>query len=166
MIPKTIIFDLDFTLWYPEMYELAGAPFKKTKNGIFDSRGEQVFLFPDVESILSRIKSEFPDILIAVASKTTYPNWAKSCLELFDIGNGSLNSIINYSHIYPKNKQIHLQKIKQESGIEYEDMLFFDNEVWNLRDVEHLGVTCVHTPNGLSMKDFELGLKMHRQKFD
>ena len=26
--------------------------------------------------------------------------------------------------------------------------LFFDNEVWNCRDVEKLGVTCIHTPRG------------------
>jgi hypothetical protein len=42
-IPAVIAFDLDATLWYPEMYQLyGGAPFKKHENGkdLKDRHGE------------------------------------------------------------------------------------------------------------------------------
>ena len=162
--PDLIVFDLDFTLWYPEMYELEGAPFKLVNGNIFDSAGEQVNLFDDVSEILMRIKTEFLNTKIAVASRTTYPHWANTCLELFTIGPHSLKSVIHHSEIYPENKQIHFQELHQKTGIPFENMLFFDNEVWNCREVEQLGVLSIHTPRGLTLKDFNMGLKRYRNR--
>ena len=56
-IPSLVVFDLDFTLWSPEMYELSGPPFKyNEKTGIVkDSRGEIISLFNDVHEILDEI---------------------------------------------------------------------------------------------------------------
>jgi len=47
-VPAVIAFDLDATLWYPEMYQLyGGAPFKKHENGkdLKDRHGEVGFTY-------------------------------------------------------------------------------------------------------------------------
>lgn len=47
-VPAVIAFDLDATLWYPEMYQLyGGAPFKKHENGkdLKDRHGEVHFVY-------------------------------------------------------------------------------------------------------------------------
>lgn len=62
--------------------------------------------------------------------------------------------------IYKANKRDHFEKIRQQTGIEYEDMLFFDNQMNNINDVGKLGVKCLYCPDGLSMKSWKKGLKM------
>lgn len=52
--------------------------------------------------------------------------------------------------IYYGTKTKHFRAIHKASGIPYREMLFFDNERGNCRDVAALGVTCVYTPEGAS----------------
>lgn len=42
---------------------------------------------------------------------------------------------------------------------EYHEMLFFDNESWNIKDCTPLGITCIYTPRGLTRAAWEQGLK-------
>jgi magnesium-dependent phosphatase 1 len=160
-VPKLIVFDLDFTIWHPEMYELSGgSPFRKNAacGGVFDSQGEQVHLFPHVKAIFEAFKGNpcFADTSIAVASSTSYPSWAGECMELFE-----LDDDIPFRAIYPDNKQIHFAQLSGETDCDYSDMLFFDNAFYNIRDVRPLGVTCVHCPEGLTMEHWEQGLQTH-----
>ena len=60
--------------------------------------------------------------------------------------------------IYPGNKTTHFRRIRDASGIAYQDMLFFDNEMRNCRDVGRLGVTCVYTPDGMTDRTWQQGL--------
>lgn len=171
-IPRLVVFDLDFTLWQPEMYELYGAPFKKhaTTGAVTDRNGEQVHFFPAVDAVLSLLEldPQFRNSTeVAVASKTTEPQWAKTCMRLMDVAledgtKKSLHSVVDYEAIYPRNKRVHFEQLKEQSGVEYEDMLFFDNEFGNIRDISKLGVVCNYCPNGLSdgawlqgMEDFQ-----------
>ncbi|GMF62675.1 unnamed protein product [Phytophthora fragariaefolia] len=182
-IPRLVVFDLDFTLWYPEMYELWGAPFKKnpTTGAVTDCKGEQVHFFGAVHSVLSILETDpqFRDTTeVAVASRTTEPKWAKTCMRLMDVDissegqnastdvaeeedeseadededvvKTSLQSIVDYEAIYPRNKRVHFEQLKKDSGIPYEDMLFFDNEYGNVADIQRLGVTCAYCPQGLT----------------
>ena len=47
------------------------------------------------------------------------------------------------------------------SGVKYEDMLFFDDEMRNIRDISRLGVTCVHIDEdvGLDYDTLREGLR-------
>ncbi|KAH7460663.1 hypothetical protein PRIC1_006286 [Phytophthora ramorum] len=185
-IPRLVVFDLDFTLWYPEMYELWGAPFKKnaTTGAVTDCKGEQVHFFGAVHSVLSILETDpqFRDTTeVAVASRTTEPKWAKTCMRLMDvdIGSGaqaedgdeeseeedeettktSLQTIVDYEAIYPRNKRVHFEQLKKDSGIPYEDMLFFDNEYGNVQDIQRLGVTCAYCPQGLTEGSWIQGME-------
>ncbi|KAF1313384.1 Magnesium-dependent phosphatase-1, partial [Globisporangium splendens] len=174
-IPKLVVFDLDFTLWLPEMYELYGAPFKKnaTTGIVTDRSGEEVHFFPAVHTVLSILELD-PQFMheteVAAASKTTEPHWAKTCMRLMDVtltpvdGNGavtkkSLQSIMDFEAIYPRNKRVHFEQLKEQSGVAYEDMLFFDNEYGNIVDVGKLGVVCAYCPQGLSEGSWLQGME-------
>ncbi|CAH0514661.1 unnamed protein product [Peronospora belbahrii] len=189
-LPRLVIFDLDFTLWYPEMYELWGAPFKKnpTTGAVTDCKGEQVHFFNAVHTVMKILKtdSQFQGTTkVAVASRTTEPKWAKTCMRLMDVDietNGcgpsrydkdgkeddendhkvtqtSLQSIIDYEAIYPCNKRVHFEQLKKDSGIPFEDMLFFDNEYGNVQDIQKLGVICAYCPKGLTIGSWIQGME-------
>ena len=67
------------------------------------------------------------------------------------------------SQIYKANKQQHFQNLKKEfPDIQYSEMLFFDNEYGNIRNVEKLGVKCVYCPEGMTEKAWQEGLDMFR----
>src|SRR5689334_20172133 len=93
-LPKLIAFDLDGTLWRPEMYELwgGGAPFKMSSNGkdVIDQRGQQVKLLGITDKVLHDLKtdSRLQDIKVAWVSTCDEPEWAKECLGIFKTSGG------------------------------------------------------------------------------
>ncbi|MGH0179170.1 UNVERIFIED_CONTAM: hypothetical protein FKN15_000587 [Acipenser sinensis] len=50
-------------------------------------------------------------------------------------------------------------RIREQSGVEFNQMLFFDDENRNIVDVSRLGVLCVLASNGVNLKLLEDGLK-------
>ena len=73
----------------------------------------------------------------------------------------SIGNYIDSSQIYKSNKQEHFKKLKSEyKSIEYSDMLFFDNEMGNIKSVSKLGVKCVYCPDGMTERIWDEGLKM------
>lgn len=65
-VPRLIAFDLDGTLWDPEMYQLdGGAPFRRDSDGnVYSSAGEQMHLLGATRSILQELATD--------------PKWAKT----------------------------------------------------------------------------------------
>lgn len=171
-IPRLVVFDLDFTLWFPEMYELDGSPFRKNASTgvVTDRSGEEVHFFPAVHSVMDTLVNDerFKNTTeIAMASRTTEPQWAKTCMRLMDLDLSSrkvsLQSVTDYEAIYPRNKRVHFEQLKNDSGVEYEDMLFFDNEYSNVVDVGRLGVVCAYCPRGLSEGSWLQGMEAFQE---
>lgn len=75
---------------------------------------------------------------IAVASRTSYPKGAESLLNLF-----GFDKYIKYREIYPGGKHKHFTSLKKLSTFQYSEMLFFDDEPRNIRDIKQLGVESV-----------------------
>lgn len=148
------VFDLDDTLWYPEMYMIDGEPFRKESGRVFDCRGTEINLFPDVPRILLNLRERFPEAKVAFASRTYYPERALRCIELLDIVPDALGlkEVVDLWEIYPADKTKHFNSLRQRTGIPFEEMVFFDNERRNLVDVKQLGVHTVYTPNGMTWK--------------
>lgn len=105
------------------------------------------------ESILSTTTDQkmepYPEVLeileiwskrceIAVASRTSYPPGAESLLNLF-----GFDKYIKYKEIYPGCKHAHFKSLKNRSNFDYSEMLFFDDEPRNIRDLRKFGVECV-----------------------
>ena len=75
-------------------------------------------------------------------------DWAHDLLEQFELKN-----FFDYIEIFPGDKKTHFSNLKSQSGVEYYDMLFFDDSrdgrFGNCEPVSGLGVLSVHCPNGI-----------------
>jgi magnesium-dependent phosphatase 1 len=169
-LPALIVFDLDACLWLPEMYELSHAPtnYDADRGGVVAGH-ETVTLFKGAQTVLTKLlDGSFGSVKVAVASSTTEPSYANRCLEVLPADptgqrTEKLADIVDYRQIYPGNKgRQHFPALKIESGVPFDQMLFFDDCTYsdNCRDVARScpGVTCVRTPNGLTEALFQAGL--------
>ena len=67
--PRLIVFDLDNTLWTPELYQLKRTP----------KAGKDIWLFEDVQEILFELASDkvtWGNTRVAIASRTNKVDWA------------------------------------------------------------------------------------------
>ena len=174
MFPKLVVFDLDGTLWAPEMYELwgGGAPFTAVNNGehLLDCKKVKVQLLGTTRTLLENFTqmSEFKNgtMAIAFASTTDEPEWARECLEKFTLHNGSIKmgSIFSEHEMYKaKDKTVHLTALHHKTGVPFKDIVFFDNKMHNIRDVERLGVVCGHCPDGMTDEVWQAALAAFRK---
>jgi magnesium-dependent phosphatase-1 len=86
-------------------------------------------------------------------SCTDEPTWAQECLTKFKTtpANESLSVCVDSSQIYKANKQTHFQMLQKEyPDIAFSEMMFFDNEMHNVKSVRKLGVHGVCCPNGMT----------------
>jgi magnesium-dependent phosphatase 1 len=144
--PAMIVFDLDNTIWTPELYQLR----KHQRDGTQPIAGKDVQLFAGSEIIVDTIRrGGYPTgTKFAVASRTKSVEWAHDLLGQF-----GLRELLDYVEIFPGNKRAHFLKLKEASGIDYNQMLFFDDardgKFGNCEPVSELGVMAVHCPDGL-----------------
>eukprot|EP00287_Rhodomonas_sp_CCMP768_P008536 CAMPEP_0196731442 /NCGR_PEP_ID=MMETSP1091-20130531/11176_1 /TAXON_ID=302021 /ORGANISM="Rhodomonas sp., Strain CCMP768" /LENGTH=172 /DNA_ID=CAMNT_0042074579 /DNA_START=174 /DNA_END=692 /DNA_ORIENTATION=- len=169
-VPRVVAFDLDATLWYPEMYQLwgGGAPFKKNTDGTLSDRsGTTCYLMGNSAAIIRELKTDpkWADSKVAVCSCTDEPSWADECMRKFEVAPGMpLKEAIDIEEIYKGGKSKHFKSIHAKTGIPFEDMIFFDNEEHNCRTVAPLGVTCIYTPRGMTAAEWERGLKEYSKR--
>ena len=183
-LPKAIIFDLDGCLWTPEMYEIMyfmggqGAPFREDPNNspnLLTSGGRPVKLLGDVRSVFEEMHTQscYSDTKIGISSRTDEPNWARELLEKFRIAtneNGKPVSLADVLtgpiEIAQDSKVAHFERIRSATGIDYEDMVFFDNEFGNCERVSSLGVSVVYCPKGVTRKLWERGVRLEFPRRD
>uniref|UniRef100_A0A1W7RFV8 Magnesium-dependent phosphatase 1 n=1 Tax=Agkistrodon contortrix contortrix TaxID=8713 RepID=A0A1W7RFV8_AGKCO len=151
--PALVVFDLDYTLWPFWVDTHVDPPFQKKSDGSVQDRNKRpVNLYPEVPEVLHQLESE--GIAMATASRTGEIQGAKQLLDLFD-----LNRYFRYTEIYPGSKITHFQRLKQQTGIPFHQMLFFDDESRNIRDVSTLGVVCVAVPRGMTLSLLREGME-------
>ncbi|KAK5113845.1 hypothetical protein LTR62_003229 [Meristemomyces frigidus] len=166
-LPKMMVFDLDYTLWPMWIDTHVSPPLKPGKdNGltIRDAYGASYGFYPDVASILASLKDN--NILIGAASRTGTPDLARQMLGMLSIPGTEVRKatdMFDYSEIYPGSKTTHFQRIHKESGIPYEEMLFFDDEARN-KNVETLGVVMLLVRNGVSRHEIDKGVELWRKR--
>ena len=106
---------------------------------------------------INRLKAEGHEIQAAVASRTDEPSWARYCMDHLVVEDGTtLSSCFgNLVEISFQDKTYHFRNLHKKTGIPYEDMVFFDNEHWNIKQVAKLGVKSIYTPDGMMKKHWE-----------
>ena len=142
-----VVFDLDFTLWDcgGTWCDHTNPPYYK-QNGIIRDVDERIIrLYPDVKTILHELQEK--EILLGIASRTGAPDWADELMQLFDI-----KKYFTHFEIYPGSKINHFRSLRAKSGLDYRDMLFFDDEYRNIEEVGRLGVEAVFVENGVNRK--------------
>ncbi|KAI4654230.1 uncharacterized protein J4E78_007275 [Alternaria triticimaculans] len=167
-LPKIVVFDLDYTLWPFWVDTHVTPPLKPVEGGlkVKDKYGEGFGFYNDVGGVLEALKHK--NILIAAASRTCAPDLGREMLKLLKIpsANGPSSRAIDYfdhMQIYPGSKTTHFQRIHRDSGIEYEEMLFFDDESRN-KNVEVLGVTMQLIKDGVTRDEIDRGVQSWRKR--
>ena len=156
VLPSLVVFDLDHTLWTPELYQL-----RKLK-GYSDASGpgpvpeKDVRLFDGAKNALLElaVADRWKDSQLAVASRTNKGPWARILLKQFQVNGKTLDDLIPYQEIYSSAKTRHFEALHKRTGVKYEDMLFFDDAKagkWgNCEPVAKMGVMSAHCPDGLT----------------
>mmetsp|Transcript_12249 Transcript_12249/g.33970 ORF Transcript_12249/g.33970 Transcript_12249/m.33970 type:complete len:188 (-) Transcript_12249:113-676(-) len=175
---RLAVFDLDFTVWQPEMYHLYGTPklvpvdsYKFSDEEISESQTREdghllsdrgripIRIFPGARQALSEIQ-KMPQVEAAVASKTDEPRWAKVCMEelvIDEVKTTLADCFGDRIEISYGSKVNHLKRLQRKTGVAFADMCFFDNEQGNIRDVSGAlpDVKCYYTPDGMTQQAWE-----------
>ncbi|KAK5642468.1 hypothetical protein RI129_008635 [Pyrocoelia pectoralis] len=151
--PKLIVFDLDYTLWPFWVDTHVTPPFRKSSSGtIVDMRGSKISCYKEVSKVLEKLNKD--GYMLGVASRTSEIDGANQLIELF-----GWNRYFIYKEIYPGRKTTHFARFKKLLNMSYDDMLFFDDESRNIRDLKEVGVTSILVKDGVNAKVVENGLK-------
>ena len=153
--PKVVVFDLDGCLWDPEMYMLSwrgGAPFEPDGDAMLSQSGERVVLLGAARDILRQLRTtdDWSATKVAISSRTDEPAWAAELLDKFRVDDMALGSCFDAREITKESKSSHFRRLKEKYSCDYEDMLFFDNEYGNCREISSLGVTVAFSPDGVT----------------
>lgn len=150
--PELVVFDLDYTLWpfWCEMYTVADDP----------------RLYPESMAVLDALREA--EVLMAVASRTPTPKvgaafMRKLGLEKYFVSTQLIPASSGFDHATAQKDKCHFPAIKRETGIDYQDMLFFDDESKNVQKVARLGCTSILVPtsSGMTMALLRAGLQQH-----
>jgi len=167
-LPRVIVFDLDNTLWTPELYKLRHLE----RSNEIPVAGRDVELFEGAKEVLGDI---LPDLggdsnekkpILAIASRTNKVDWAEDLLDQFQ-----LRDLFDSIEIFPGIKTNHFAKIQRSTKVPFHEMMFFDDardgKYGNCEPVAAMGVFCVHCPYGLRTKDvFERALDLYQNEWD
>ena len=153
--PKVVVFDLDGCLWDPEMFMLSwrgGAPFTPDGDAMLAQSGERVVLLGAAREVLREIRTtdDWSATKVAISSRTDEPAWAAELLDKFRVDDMVLGSCFDAREITKESKSSHFRRLKERWACDYEDMLFFDNEYGNCREISSLGVTVAFSPEGVT----------------
>ena len=171
-LPRALVFDLDGCVWFPEMYMILGtrgSPFKERPDGNLDTDDGKatVELLGDTRDIMLELAThdKWKGTAMAVASRSNEPNWASECIDKFPLLGGTdlrlKDALRGPREIYQALKSAQLKTIAGKTGVDLNDMVFFDNEPGNCRDVAAAGATVCYVPNGLNREDFNMVLEAY-----
>jgi magnesium-dependent phosphatase 1 len=176
-LPRLVVFDLDACVWHPEMYELDDAPtapvhadlgFGRQVAGL-QAGDSTVRLYEGALIALRELHTHpaFGNVKLASASSSLVPEYSWACMAGLEILPGvPVSDAFSYQQIgregkLSPDKRTHFRELTQESGIPYEEMLFFDDCSFgdHVGDIHRqLGVTGQRTPNGMTEAEWREGL--------
>lgn len=143
--PKLVVFDLDYTLWPFWIDTHIDLPIKKVGNQVIDQSGKYVRHYPDAPRVLQYLKNN--QVSVATASRTSEIHGANQLIDFYN-----WDQFFEYKEIFPGRKTTHFANLKKRSGVEFKDMLFFDDEERNIADVSSLGVTCFLVEGSMTLE--------------
>ena len=186
-LPELIVFDLDWTLW-PLDVDCQTMPFRAAPGGggtAIDADGARLAPFPDTPAILASLFDA--GLRVAFASRTHDAAAAEALLRLLPLpargsaGSGSaggggglclwdlLRGERGLFQAYPSRgaraKEAHFAALREASGVEPQQWLFFDDLSENTRVALAGGVAAVELDRqGLTWARWEEGLALWRRR--
>lgn len=162
----------------------AGAPFTKspdyeTDGTILTRKSEPVRLLGQIREVMRELYCErdgkWQHTRVGISSRTDQPDWARELLQKFTITTnkgqkswiGSEKSetfciadVMNGPiEMKSDSKVQHFERISAQTGVPFEDILFFDNERGNCKEVAKLKVVVAYCPDGVSKLLWDVSLK-------
>jgi magnesium-dependent phosphatase 1 len=135
-VPQLFVFDVDYTLWAAHVDSSHGGPFRRDADDLdvaYDCGGSRIRLFPEVRAILEGLSRA--EARIASASRTSTPDDSLDLQTTLDIKKYFESKKL--MQIFPGSKTTHFRNLREESGVEYDQMVFFDDEPRNVRLVRN-----------------------------
>jgi len=192
IVPKLIVFDLDETLWpfncandenFNEIKDIEWTI--DSNQNVYDNKGKLANCYPDVKEIIGMLYDN--NIDVAYATHNPYKNQVtkllkispiqtkdKSMKTLWDAGkehNGFLQAYGTGSHWHDINfklipqKTLHFNELKKAYGLNFNEMLFFDDCPLNIETALKMGIPSILLkPAGLTWKAFNEGIKNYLDK--
>ncbi|CAE7390193.1 MDP1, partial [Symbiodinium microadriaticum] len=170
--PALVILDLDQTLWpFDAALPRFGLPHRRGPDGVH-CQGAPANPFSEAVEIVRQLKLQSTEECpwrLAVASANSQDKVCTSLLNHL----GLLKERDSYGGIDPKllvihpgSKTVHFNEIAQRTGIEFREMLFFDDRAMNVRVAQKLGISAyqVSSLEGLTYKAFAAGLQTWRSE--
>ncbi|XP_015509446.1 magnesium-dependent phosphatase 1 [Neodiprion pinetum] len=155
--PRVIVFDLDYTLWPFWVDTHVTPPFRKGNGDqVVDALNHKIKYYPEVPEVLKELVKDGYEL--GVASRTGEIQGANQLLNLL-----GWDKYFTYKEIYPGCKVTHFSKIQKNSGVNLADMLFFDDEQRNIKDLTKMGVTSILVRNGVNKEVVQNGLRQFAQ---
>jgi len=149
------VFELDQTIWdcgKISTDQLSG-PFKKNNGEIFDHAGHKIQTFPEIGKILDLILSA--NYSIAFTSTTSKPDCTRELTRIAGIDKYPDITIYNN-----ENKQDQVLSLMAQTGMESQNLLYFDTQTENVRELKSLDIHTFLIPDeGLTYDTFILAMK-------
>ena len=162
--PKLIVFDLDATLWTPELYKLRRLPNYASAGPPGPMADQDVKLYAGARAALEELATDeaWADTALACASRTNKGPWARQLLKDFTVAGRSLDDLLQYKEIFTGDKMAHFNNLEQKSEIDFDEMLFFDDardgKYGNCAKVAAMGVCSAHCPDGITTEVWQNAL--------
>jgi magnesium-dependent phosphatase 1 len=110
---------------------------------------------------LRQLQEQDDNLKLGIASRTETPSWARELLNVLKI-----SEWFPFQEIYPSNKVRHFEQLRNQSKVEYENMIFFDDEDRNITQVGNtLKVTSILVHRGITIESFLKGIEQYNKKF-
>ncbi|XP_017482488.1 PREDICTED: magnesium-dependent phosphatase 1-like [Rhagoletis zephyria] len=149
---KVIVFDLDYTLWPFWVDTHVDPPFQKKGDKVYDRNNQHVTYYKEVPAVLEKLISLGYEL--GIASRTGAIEEAEDLLRLFN-----WNQYFSYKQIYPGTKTTHIKRISKDSGVKLSEILFFDDESRNIRDLTAINVCSILVHSGVTMEVVRKGIQ-------
>jgi magnesium-dependent phosphatase 1 len=129
-----------------------------------------VQLLGDVRAVFRELhtNNSFRNVKVGISSRTDEPAWARELLTKFPIplsDEGMEGTCIHVETVFngpieisQDEKVDHFHRIAKKCNIDFEDILFFDNEYRICESVANLGVSVVYCLDGVTKELWDLGV--------
>lgn len=171
------VFDLDFTLWPFDCDKDAISPFTFIPHvGTIDRFGRYAEPFKEVRKIFEDLAEAGKKV--AIASRNPSQGSCEELLRAIKISPPSKKDITclwdlvgpGLFHAYSSQgrpgKTRHFEAIKEASGVDYGNMIFFDDLPENIAYAATSGIVANYVKKGLTQEAFKNGIELWRKKLN